>query len=137
MKKILFILSVLSIFACSSNDDNNTNVDPNDSTTIEFEQTKFDFGTIVQGEQVSYTFKFKNTGNNPLLIKEVHSSCGCTVPSYSEKPVSPGSEGFIKVTFNSAGKRNSQYKIITVVSNTPEKSELIITGNVSVPTDEQ
>lgn len=137
MKKIFFIVSVLFVFACSSkNNGSNIEINPNDTTTVEYTNTRFDFGTLIQGEKVSYTFKLKNTGDKPLLISDVHSSCGCTVPSYSEEPVSPGEEGFLKVTFNSAGKHGNQYKIVTVVSNTkPEKTELIITGDVKVPTD--
>jgi Protein of unknown function (DUF1573) len=137
MKKIFFIISVLFVFACSSkNAESDIKINPNDTTAVEFTDAKFEFGTIQQGEQVSYTFKFKNTGDKPLLITDVHSSCGCTIPSYSEEPLSPGSEGFLKVTFNSAGKHGNQYKIITVVCNTnPEKTELVISGNVKVPTD--
>ncbi len=72
--------------------------------------------------------------DKPLLISEVHTSCGCTVADYTDKPVNPQSEGYIKVTFNSAGKHGEQYKTITIVSNTkPEKTQLVITGTVNVP----
>lgn len=135
-KSILLFLSVLFIFACSSNSEENAQVSMEDTTTIEFPETEFDFGTIEQGELVTYTYKFKNTGDKPMLINEVHTSCGCTASSYSKEPVNPGSEGYIKVTFNSSGKRGNQYKIVTVISNTkPEKHELVVKGNVNVATE--
>ncbi|MBN2891168.1 MAG: DUF1573 domain-containing protein [Bacteroidales bacterium] len=136
MKRILYILPILLIFACNSNSSSKLEVNPTDSTTVEFSSTEFDFGTIDQGEQVTYTFKFKNTGNKPLLISEVHTSCGCTASTYTKEPVAPQSEGFIKVTFNSAGKRGNQYKIVTVMCNTnPEAHELVVKGNVNLPTE--
>ncbi len=135
MKKFFIILSVLFLFSCANEETNSTQTDATtDTTTVAFEVSEFDFGTIEQGEQVTYTYKFKNTGKSPLIIQDVRTSCGCTVPSYSDKPVGPGSEGFLKIRFNSAGKHGNQYKLITVTSNTkPEKTELIIKGNVNVP----
>ncbi|MBQ5453315.1 MAG: DUF1573 domain-containing protein, partial [Bacteroidales bacterium] len=54
---------------------------------ITFDTAVFDFGTILEGEQVSYVFKFQNTGKADLLIQKVETSCGCTVPEYDKKPV--------------------------------------------------
>ena len=131
MYKVFLIIPLFFIFACSS-DSNNSFINSNDTTKIEFSENKFDFGTIEEGEVVTYTFQFKNKGDKPLIIKKVHTSCGCTVPSYSDKPVAVNSEGYLKVTFNSAGKMGEQYKIVTVVSNTnPEKTELVVKGYVN------
>lgn len=136
MKQIL-LLSMVFLFAIAcKNEDKSVKVLETDSTTISFTETLFDFGEIMQGEQIKHTFIFKNSGDKPLLIKEVHSSCGCTVANYTDKPVNPQSEGFIKVTFNSAGKQGSQYKTITIISNTkPEKNVLVISGNVKFTSD--
>lgn len=131
MNKIILIIPILFIFACSS-ENINTKINSNDTTKIEFSNNEFNFGTIEEGEVITYTFQFKNTGNKPLIINSVHTSCGCTVPSYSDEPVAINSEGYLKVTFNSAGKSGEQYKIVTVISNTnPEKTELVVTGNVN------
>ncbi len=130
---VILILAFASCKSNGSNDENNGQNPTLETTTIEFDQHEFAFGSIEQGEQVSKTFVFKNTGDNPLVISDVKTSCGCTVPSYSKEPVGPGSEGFLKVTFNSAGKSGSQHKTVTVISNTdPEYTDLILTGTVNV-----
>src|SRR4051812_13678556 len=67
----------------------------------EFTETTHDFGAIVQGEKVSYTFTFKNTGKGDLVISSASGSCGCTVPEYPKTAVPPGATGNIKVTFDS------------------------------------
>jgi hypothetical protein len=86
--------------------------------SFKFEEESHDFGKIVQGETVSYPFKFKNVGKSDLVISDVSSSCGCTVPSYPKTPIHPGQEATIKVTFNSAGKHGFQNKNIVIVANT-------------------
>ncbi len=83
-----------------------------------FEKTEHDFGTIKEGEKVSYTFKFKNTGEAPLIISKVQPSCGCTAPEWSKEPVPVGGEGYVKVEFDSNGKPNIQQKSVTVTANT-------------------
>lgn len=101
---------------------------------IEFEETEHDFGKIIEGESVSYDFVFKNTGKSDLLIAEVSSSCGCTVPSYPKTPIRPGETGKIKVSFSSAGRRGMQSKNVVVVSNTqPNTALLTIRAQVVSP----
>lgn len=97
---------------------------------FKFEQETHDFGKIPQGTPVTYTFKFTNTGTAPLIISNIQSTCGCTVPDYSKTPVKPGEEGQIKVTFNAAAAQPFS-KPITIASNakTPSKT-LIIKGEV-------
>jgi hypothetical protein len=73
-------------------------------TTFEFEETKFDFGTIKDGDIVKHTYVYKNTGTNPMAISNVVVSCGCTAPSYDKAPVMPGQKGSITLEFNSSGK---------------------------------
>lgn len=85
-----------------------------------FEVANHDFGRIEAGEVVSYDFVFENAGGAALHIEQVKVSCGCTVSEYSDKPVRPGEKGFIRVTFNSAGKLGPQEKTITVYSDAIE-----------------
>ena len=65
---------------------------------ITFDKTEHDFGTLLQGEVVTYSFHFTNTGNAPLLISNVSTSCGCTVADFSREPINPGKEGYIKAS---------------------------------------
>lgn len=102
-----------------------------------FEKEAHDFGTIVQGEKVSFSFKFKNTGNADLIITSAKGSCGCTVPEFPGAPIPPGGEGVIDVVFDSTGKSGQQNKKVTIVSNTvPNKKVLAVNGMVEVPVSE-
>lgn len=91
-------------------------------TMIEFTDTKHNFGTITEGDVVSYSYHFKNSGQHPLLISRTDVSCGCTTPSYPRQPIPPGGEGDIEVRFNSAGKKGQQHKNILVHSNAQEEA---------------
>ena len=102
------------------------------TTSIAFEHTDFDFGTVEDGEKVTHTYKFKNTGNEPLIISNAKGSCGCTVPKYSSDPIAPGGSGEIVVEFDSKGKPGKQTKRVTVTANTvPAQTFLNITGTVN------
>jgi len=84
---------------------------------IEFDKEMHDFGKLIAGERVTYGFKFTNTGESDLVIAQVKSSCGCTVPKYPKKPIAPGETGVIKVTFDSSGRKGVQNKSVTISSN--------------------
>lgn len=100
-------------------------------TVISFEDTKHDFGTITDGEVVKHAYKFKNTGDNPLLISNAVASCGCTVPSYPKQPIPPGGEGEIIVEFNSKNRVGQQKKNVLIYSNGQEEA-MSIGFNVEV-----
>lgn len=95
--------------------------DNHPKTTIEFESSSHDFGVISEGEIVQHVFKFTNTGSNPLFIKDVIASCGCTVPSFPKNPIAPGKTGEITVEFNSKGRPGTANKNVLVVSNAQEE----------------
>ena len=98
---------------------------------FQFDNESHDFGTIIEGEKISFAFRFKNVGKGDLVIRAAQGSCGCTVPEYPKEPVKPGNGGIINVTFNSEGKEGHQEKTVTVISNTmPNTHVLTITGNV-------
>lgn len=88
------------------------------TTTIEFTETEFHFGTIDEGDKVEHIFVFTNTGDEPLIIEKCKGSCGCTVPQCPKEPIAPGATAEIKVVFNSKGKKNHQEKRVTVTANT-------------------
>ena len=88
------------------------------TTTVQLIDSVYNFGTITEDEKVEFSYRFKNTGTYPLVIFEAHASCGCTIPEKPEKPILPGETGFIKVVFNSSGKKNQHIdKDINVSSN--------------------
>ena len=98
---------------------------------IEFQKTEHDFGKILQGEQVSYTFKFKNVGNAPLIITSIEKTCGCTSPDFSNEPIKPGEEGKITITYDSKGHKGFQNKRLIVKANTnPSETILRIKAQV-------
>lgn len=98
---------------------------------FEFTEESHDFGKINEGDVVEHTFKFKNTGNAPLVIQNATASCGCTVPSYPKEPVAPGEEGEILVKFNSQNKPGVQNKTVSLTANTePSVTRLYIKSNV-------
>jgi hypothetical protein len=101
-----------------------------------FEKTSHDFGEIIRGEKVSYRFVFKNTGKLPLIISDVPSSCGCTVPEFSKLPVLPGEEGYVTVTFNSQSENGFRQKTVTVVSNAQPRMQ-VLTINAQVVSNYQ
>jgi len=122
------------------NNPNTAGGDKNSGTlpAFKFEEIDHDFGKIIQGESVSFEFKFTNTGKSDLIIVDVSTSCGCTVPSFPRTPIRPGEKGAIKVSFNSAGKFGFQAKNILVVANTqPNTTLLRIKAQVNGPNSEK
>lgn len=157
----LLAASLLLVAACNSGDQNreeeqtpanggeNITVDPStidnpktasdpqgtngELPVLSFEKDMYKFpGTIVEGESVSYDFKFTNTGKADLILSDVKASCGCTVPTFSKEPIPPGGKGVVKVEFNSTGKGASLHdKAVTVFSNAvPNHKELRIMVDV-------
>ncbi|TCC89031.1 DUF1573 domain-containing protein [Pedobacter hiemivivus] len=108
-----------------------TVVPEGEAAVMDFEKGNYDFGKITQGEKVSYSYKFKNSGKSPLIILNATATCGCTVPVVPKDPIKPGEEGEIKVVFDSNGKSGMQDKVITVTSNAqPHIASLHLTGEV-------
>jgi hypothetical protein len=98
---------------------------------MKFEYVTHDFGKIQQGDKVTYKFNFANTGKSPLIIADAVASCGCTIPTWPKAPIKPGDGGQIVVTFNSAGKKGLQDKMITITANTnPRQNVVHLVGEV-------
>ncbi|WP_162523976.1 MULTISPECIES: DUF1573 domain-containing protein [unclassified Flavobacterium] len=128
MKKLLVYLTVLfgiSSFAQSG-------------AKIEFKEETINYGDVEKGKDDGIRiFEFINTGNEPLLIKNVKSSCGCTVPEWPKEPIAPGAKSQIKVQYNMNPGPIS--KTITVESNAINKPNgmvpLRIKGTVIIKED--
>ncbi len=134
------MVSVMALTSCgqghrdgskSAGDDTTATRSDTGRAAITFTEVSHDFGRLTEGEVVSHTFHFTNTGTADLLITSVSASCGCTVPKYSKKPVPPGGKGTIEVEFNTLGKSGHQQKSIAVRGNTyPPVTILLITAEV-------
>ena len=138
MKRI--VLSLLVVFVLISCETNNNNISTDlvnnpvsadginkgaNVPVIQFEKTEHDYGKILQGEQVSYTFKFKNVGDAPLLITSIEKTCGCTSPEFTRTPVKPGDDGKITITYDSKGHKGFQNKRLIVKANTNPSESII------------
>lgn len=140
MKQGLIILAIaLYGLSCTSGSQQSDEERRNDyaayidnPTEMSFEKMEHDFGVVEEGEQVRYTYKFKNTGDQNLILINVKASCGCTVPEdWPRNPIAPGETGEIKVVFDSQDRIGNVRKSIRVEANTnPTLSELILTGTV-------
>jgi hypothetical protein len=100
--------------------------------TLSFSSADYDFGTIREADgPVSYEFEYTNTGKVPLILQNVHASCGCTTPEWTKEPVVPGRQGRIKVNYDPKNRPGPFVKTITVTSNAePAINTLTIKGTV-------
>lgn len=100
---------------------------------LRFDTTTWNFGNIQEvGGKVSHTFHFTNIHTAPIVIEEVISTCGCTIPIYSKQPIKPGSTGTVTVTFDPKGRTNFFQKSIRVVSNSGQSiNTLWIKGTIN------
>ena len=145
MKTIYTSLIIVTIFAlasCSPKPESGVDVIKNPNSAegydetermpkITFESDMHDFGMLMAGETISYSFKFTNTGDADLVISGCSASCGCTVADYPKERIKPGKSGYITVTFKSKGMSGQQMKEVTVASNTqPAYTRLRITATV-------
>ena len=90
-----------------------------------FDKTFHDFGTINNGAAQETIFSYKNTGDSPLIVTDIKSTCGCTVPQgWSKEPLSPGESSQFTVKFNGKGA-NKVSKSVTVTANTKKGKEIV------------
>jgi hypothetical protein len=108
MKKIILVaLVALVSFAAQA------------QAKIEFKSDTIDYGEIAKGSDGVRVFEFTNTGSEPLIISDVKSSCGCTVPEKPKDPIAPGKNGQIKVKYDT-NRVGPIRKTVTVYSNATE-----------------
>ena len=125
MKKIVLVLFVgllgLSLKAQDS------------AAKIEFKSETVDYGEIDKGSDGIRVFEFTNTGSAPLIISDVRSSCGCTIPKKPEDPIMPGKTGEIQVKYDT-NRVGPIRKAITVTSNADTPTKILkIKGEVKAP----
>lgn len=123
MKKILllFYLISLALPAAAQRRGSETAV-----TGMEFEAVEHNFGRISERRnKVSHTFRYTNTGDKPLVITRITTTCKCVGHSYSKKPVAPGATGTITISYNPKKQEGVFYKVIQIYANTPEQRHVI------------
>ncbi|MFT3738036.1 MAG: DUF1573 domain-containing protein [Breznakibacter sp.] len=98
----------------------------------EYSEKSFDFGTIKEGEVAKHAFVVKNTGQSNLVLRKVKASCGCTAVQPDKTMLAPGESTNIAAVFDSKGRPGRQNKSITVITNDPAASTVLlqITGEV-------
>lgn len=127
MKQILTIFLFIGLFNFLNAQES---VDNPKAPILEFENTTHNFGTIVQDSEAICTFRFTNVGKEALVIENVRSSCGCTVPSWPKEPVKKKKTGEIVVKYDTRIPKTFT-KSITVYSNAKNSPvRLTITGVV-------
>ena len=97
-----------------------------------FDQEEHNFGQIRDGDIVSHTFRFTNSGEAPLIISKATAACGCTVPQWPKQPIPVGGSGEIQVQFDSSNKPGMHNKVVTITANTESKvKKLLIRAQVN------
>ncbi len=97
---------------------------------FKFEKETINYGQIAKSSNGERVFVFTNTGDKPLIIKNIKSSCGCTIPKKPKEPIMPGKKGEIKVSYDTK-RVGGFYKSITIFSNAKNARKIIkIKGNV-------
>jgi hypothetical protein len=124
MKKFFFIvgLIIFSLISCrDEKSEKKTDIVNRDSvkkTSIQWLDSNKNFGKIPEGEILEISYRYKNTGNYPLVMFDVKAGCGCTIVDKPEDPTPPGKEGLIKARFDSKGRAGIVHKYVTVNCNT-------------------
>lgn len=122
MKKFIFTFTLMAFMAGW--------VKAQNGPVMTFEKVEIDYGNVPQNGDGLRTFKFKNTGTEPLIIKNARGSCGCTVPKWPNEPIKPGQTASIEVKY-ATDRLGTFTKTITVETNEAvEKHVLTIKGNV-------
>jgi hypothetical protein len=133
MKKFITAAVILAFFAgCVFGQAQQAQPPQQKNGKATFATMAHDFGSIKEADgPVTFVFDFSNTGTDPLLLKNVQASCGCTTPDWPREPILPGKNGSIKVTFNPANKAGGFDKSITITSDgNPGTQVLKINGTV-------
>src|SRR5437016_5713687 len=94
---------------------------------LKWEQTSVDLKPALGDKQAVAHFKYENVGNTPVHFKSVHASCGCTTAQTQNEQVAPGQKGEITATFNIGGRTGTQVKTVTVQTDDPERSSIVLT----------
>ena len=129
--KSIYTLLVASLFSLvvMAQEGSQGPTDPTQASYAKFDSKLHNFGIIEYAGNGKCEFKFTNTGKEPLIIKNVKTSCGCTTPGYSKDPITPGKTGFVTAKYDTKREGNFQ-KNLTVIFMDNSQVTLSIKGNV-------
>lgn len=141
MKKVILGLSALCVVAFTSCKEDaaskvksenvavaaERDANAGDFPVLNLDKTEHDFGKIMDGTPVETVFKYTNTGNSMLVVSNIKSTCGCTVPSNYTKEVAPGETGEFTVKFNGKGSGKIS-KSLTITANTEKGTQIVKIG---------
>ncbi|MBO7577664.1 MAG: DUF1573 domain-containing protein [Prevotella sp.] len=120
---ILSCLMVNSALAYSNDEELSTEKGKKDGSYITFTTRKIDVGTIYSPWKTTVVYEFRNTGDEPLVVQNITTDCGCTVAEYTRKPIKPGKKGIVTVTYDGQYTEAGYFhKTITVVTNSWRKA---------------
>jgi hypothetical protein len=137
-RKLFYIIFCFVLWGCGNNNSfessaTHTIIEQKKANMakILFENNFYDFGNVTQGEQIGYTFHFKNVGQSVLIINNVDPSCGCTTSSFPKEPIKPGEQGEIAIILDTTTKIGKISNSIVINANTyPAQTVLMISANV-------
>jgi hypothetical protein len=148
-QKLIYIICCFLLWNCGNNRDStlwvldaenkttDNKIDMNQETNMPeffFENLTHNFGKIIQGERINYIFHFKNIGKSTLIISDIETSCGCTTTIPLKKPIEPGENGEIAISFDTTHKSGEVIIYVTVIANTnPAQTILTINAHVINP----
>ena len=140
MKKMIIILLCFTISGAAANAQENKKqitttqstpqTDP-DAGSFKFKEETHDFGDVPEGPLAEYDFEFKNTGKKPIVIRDAHGSCGCTVPTWPHEPIMPKHKAVIHVAYTTNGRPGPIMKEGTINSDAQQQPMVLhIRGTV-------
>ena len=124
MKNLKFILIFFVFATIATIQMSFTRTNFSKKAIIEVAKISHDFGKIPQGKPVVAEFIVKNTGEAPLMISTIQTSCGCTAADFTKTPIAPNKTGFVKISYN-ASSLGSFIKTATIISNADNSSLLL------------
>ncbi|MBC6489963.1 DUF1573 domain-containing protein [Flavihumibacter stibioxidans] len=150
MRKLFFLVLAAAIVSCQNSEnkentggqestavpgpvpDQSDMVDSSQFTSIEWLDSDKDYGKVNEGQKVEVAFRFRNSGDKPLVIFSVTPTCGCTAAEPPKEPILPGQEGVIKGAFDSNGRIGTNNKTIHVRANTKNSMDHNLNFKVEV-----
>jgi archaellum component FlaG (FlaF/FlaG flagellin family) len=136
-KKINILVGLVMMYFASATAYNQAPEADESKATFSIDNPVFDYGTISEnGGFVNHTFTIKNTGKEPLIIKQAIATCGCATPTWMKDPIASGKSGEIKVAFNPQRRSGPFSKNISVYCENADLVQLTIKGNIDKNDDD-